>query len=354
MSIYIYCGEDLFRLEEGLKNTLKKYNIDHDHIVTIDASDKRTFNIENVLVECDSFSLFDEDKKAVIVKNPFFLSSSNKEAEKILKTDTPAVKKRKENEAKKRDARLEKLEQYLKNENSNTLLIFACFGYQADSRKKDFKLLDEYNADVISFKKMDETEFKHYVDKCLKKNCLNLSKEAYNELFERINNDTTLFHAALDKLLMYGESELNLNDIKHLVSLNTEVNIFHLTSAFTIGDLQGCLQAVDDMLLASYDYTTMISMLSKRLRSIYNMRLLHEKGYSNDEIGTRMHVKGGYVYYVLKDSSSMSAKKVLLYLNELAEIDQGIKQGILDPKNSFERFLIKNGERNNARYQRAL
>ncbi len=354
MSIFIYSGEDLFRLEEGIKNTLIKYNIDHDHIVTIDAADKRSFNIENVLVECDSFSLFDDDRKAVIVKNPFFLSSSSKEAEKVLKTDSPTVKKRKENEANKRETRLTRLEEYLKNENQNTLLIFACFGFQADSRKKDFKLLTSYQCEIVTFKKMDENEFHSYVEKQLKKNGIILKKDASIEFYERINQDTSLFHAALEKLILYGTNEYTLQDIKHLVSLNTEVNIFHLTSAFTIGDLEGCLKAVDDMLLASYDYTTMISLLSKRLRSIYNMRLLHEQGYSNDEIGTRMHVKSGYVYYVLKDSNSLNSKTVLKYLTTLANIDQGIKQGTLDAKTSFESFLIENGERQNARYQRTI
>ena len=72
MSVYIYCGEDIYRIEEGLKLLLNKRHIDADHTVTIDASDKRSFTIESVLVECDSFSLFDDECKAVIVKNPFF------------------------------------------------------------------------------------------------------------------------------------------------------------------------------------------------------------------------------------------------------------------------------------------
>ena len=112
MSVFIYAGEDIFRLEEGLKKLLKEHAINQNHIVSIDASDKRVFRIENVLVECDTFSLFDEDQKAVIVKNPFFLSSTSKEAEKVLKTDSPAIKKRKENEIKRREDRLTQLEQY--------------------------------------------------------------------------------------------------------------------------------------------------------------------------------------------------------------------------------------------------
>ena len=163
-----------------------------------------------------------------------------------------------------------------------------------------------------------------------------------------------LLHSAIEKLDLYGEKNLNLNDIKHLVSLNSDVNIFQLTTAFTQGDLKGCMEAVDDMLLANYNYTVMISMLSKRLRTLYNMMLLHETGYSNDEVAARMHVKSGFVYYALKDASHFSSKQILSYLNELADMDQGIKQGTLDPKNSFENFLIRNGKRKHAGYQRTF
>ena len=114
------------------------------------------------------------------------------------------------------------------------------------------------------------------------------------------------------------------------------------------------MEAVDDMLLANYNYTVMISMLSKRLRTLYNMMLLHETGYSNDEVAARMHVKSGFVYYALKDASHFSSKQILSYLNELADMDQGIKQGTLDPKNSFENFLIRNGKRKHAGYQRTF
>ena len=201
---------------------------------------------------------------------------------------------------------------------------------------------------------MDEMEFQKYVDQNLKQKGISLTAEAKAELLLRLGGDTMLLHSAIEKLDLYGEKNLNLNDIKHLVSLNSDVNIFQLTTAFTQGDLKGCMEAVDDMLLANYNYTVMISMLSKRLRTLYNMMLLRESGYSNDEVAERMHVKSGFVYYALKDASHFSSKQILSYLNELAGMDQGIKQGTLDPKNSFENFLIRNGKRKHAGYQRTF
>ena len=201
---------------------------------------------------------------------------------------------------------------------------------------------------------MDEMEFQKYVDQNLKQKGISLTAEAKAELLLRLGGDTMTLHSSIEKLDLYGEKNLNLNDIKHLVSLNSDVNIFQLTTAFTQGNLKGCMEAVEDMLIANYNYTVMISMLSKRLRTLYNMLLLHESGYSNDEVATRMHVKSGFVYYALKDASHFSSKQILSYLNELANMDQGIKQGTLDPKNSFENFLIRNGKRKHAGYQRAF
>ena len=42
----------------------------------------------------------------------------------------------------------------------------------------------------------------------------------------------------------------------------------------------------------------------------------------------------------------MKSEKLLSYLSELAELDQGIKAGLTDPKDGFEQFLLRNGKRN--------
>lgn len=348
--VYIYSGEDIYRLENALKRLYEENHIDKDHRVVIDASDKKTFNIQQVLNECDSFSLFDEDKKAVIVRDPFFLSSSSKEAEKVNKTDSPAVKKRKEKEATNRDNRLNMLEEYLKNENKNSLLIFLCHGYNADSRKKDYKLLTQYKAQTLNFPKMDEKDYASYVGKRLKDEGLALSNASILELIQRTSGDTLLLSQAIDKIKLYGEEKPSLEDIKHLVSSSPDLDVFKLTTAFGQGDVQGCFEAIGEMLLASYDYNTMISMLAKRLRTIYNFKLLHEKGYSNDEVATRMHVKSGYVWFVLKDSTSLSSKTLLTYLKELADIDQSIKQGESNAKDAFEDFILRNTQRKQVGY----
>lgn len=337
MSTYIYSGEDVYRQETALASLLKKNGIDQEHTVMMDASSQKTFRIESALMECDSFSLFDENRKAVILKEPFFLSASTK------KNARKAVSKKKKEEPEDRNLAL--LEQYMKNPNSNTLLVFYCHTFNADSRKKIYKMLTKYGAETVYFKKMDDEAFRNYAKEQLKKNDLKLSRDAFEELLTRVSLDTLLLHNAVEKMVLYGEHDLKLNDVQHLVSINPDVDVFKLTSCFTAGNLEGSLEAVQEMLTAGYDYTVLISMLAKRLRTIYCMRLLYEQGLDEDQIAACMHAVRGYVWHVLKDSYGLSSERILVFLNELASIDQGIKQGILVPKDSFEQFLLKYAER---------
>ena len=343
MNLYVYAGKDLYRQETALKKLLQKHGIDQDRTVVIDASDRKTFRMERVLMECDTLSLFDEGKKAVIVRNPFFLNAESSEGGKVSKSDSAAVKKRKENEQAAKERRLSMLENYLKNPSMDSLLIFECHGFQADTRKADYKLLQKYGCEMVLFDTMDEQAFIPYAKKGLKDAGVELDDRAFKMLLERCGTDTLLFHHALVRFDLYGKKELDVNDIRHLVPLNPNINVFNLTSGFTSGDLGLAMDTANEMLASGYDYMALISMITKRLRVMYNVRHLSESGLDHQTIANRLHQKKGYVYFVYKDSSRFTSKKLLSLLNQLAQLDQGIKQGKINPRYGFEQFMIRNG-----------
>lgn len=343
MSTWIYTGEDIWREEDVLKINLQKEGIDQDHTVMIDASDRKNFRMDEAIMECDTFSLFDEGKKAVILKDPYFLLVSRRKT-------TSAAKKKKDDP----EDSIEKiLTQYLKNPNPNTELIFYCHGTNAAKSRKITKLLLKYGTEYIEFNTMDEKEFRSYAEKELKKRGFNLSKPAFAELLERTGNDNLLFHNALDKLELYEQKDLDRNDICHLVSLNPKQDTLKFVSSFINGDLNGCLSVMHEMRTANYSVQSMIAMIAKRIRTVYNMKLLHEKGQSEDEIGVRLNVKRGYVWYVLKDYGSISSHTLLKWLKELADLDQAVKQGKIDPDDGFDRFILTNCRKRSVGYRRA-
>ena len=89
----------------------------------------------------------------------------------------------------------------------------------------------------------------------------------------------------------------------------------------------------------------MMLMLAGRLRALYTMKKMYEKGMSEADIAMRLSQKPYAVKKGLESTRSLSAKKLLDYLNQLAELDQGIKSGQIDPKDGFEQFVLRNGKR---------
>ncbi len=335
MSTYILSGKDIYRVEENLRHILKNHGIDREHTVVFDASEKKGFRFDAAIIECDTFSLFDDHAKAVIVKNPFFLNAGKK-------TESASSKKNADKDA---EMRISILEQYLKKPNPSAVLIFYCVGFEADSRKKEYKLLQKYHAEIIRLQKMKKWEFENYADRQLGLSHLRLSRDARNELLNRVDGDTLLLHNALDKMVLYGQESLDLNDIEHLVSLNPEVNVFRMSNAFLRGDFADVIRARDEMLAANYDDQALIMMLAGRLRAYYSYKLLYEKGLSASEIAMRMRANEYAVKISLEGASSVRSSDLLRWLSELAELDQNIKAGRIDAPSGFEMFLLKNGKR---------
>lgn len=328
MTVYLLSGKDMYRQEERLATLLKEFSIGKDYVTTFDASNAKTFRFDEALVACDTFSLFDDSaKKAIIIKEPYFLRAA-------VKTSKKEVEK---------EQRLKSLEAYLKNPNPNTLLVFYCHTFSADTRKKEYKLLASYDARIVKFELMKPWEFEKYVDDKLKENKYKLTRDARVELLERVSNDTLKFHNALVKIDLYGKKELNLEDIIHIVPMNADLNIFRMSNAFVAHDLSSTLLAVDEMLQARYDYVAMIAMLASKLRSLYNIKKLYERGLSDSMIATRLHADDWAIKKGLESCYHLQSKTVLRYLEELATLEQGIKAGRIDPKNGFEQFLLKNG-----------
>ena len=340
MSIYLLNGKDMYRQEERLASLLAEKKIEKDFVVRIDASNARAFDLEEALIECDTFSLFFfSSKKAVILKNPFFLNASSKEP-----SQKKTKKQNKGMDAKER--RISMLERYLSQPNPDTDLFFYCHGFDADTRKKEYKLLMQYKAIVIRFDKMKSWEFEKYANEQVEKAGFSLDRSGREELLARVDGDTQLLHNALVKMDLYGARKLGAEDIRRLVPLNPEVNVFRLSRMFVLGDLKGVMQAKADMIRGNYDTVAMMNLLASRLRTLYNMKKLYEIGLSEDMIATRLKQKPYSVQMGLRDLFGLGSKDLLRFLNELAELDQGIKIGKTDAREGFDLFLLRNGNRN--------
>ena len=268
----------------------------------------------------------------------FFLNSKNTGSE------SGGAKKSAGKKKKDRDDAADLLEQYCSSPSDSTDLIFYCFGYDADKRTKEYKILDAHNGHSVihlHVGNMNAVELTALVDKTLQAKHYHLTQDARAELLLRIAGQTTDFYRAMDKLELYGEKNLTLNDIEHLVSVSSSVNLWKFSDCFGNGDAAGCLRSLQEMTeIEGLPYQNVISLLAGRLRTMYNVLCLYECNVHKDEIARRTGRR--FPDMDIRAAHGKGSRTFLGWLNELAELDQGIKTGMVNDREGFESFLLRN------------
>lgn len=327
--IYLLDGKETYFLSKKKSALLNDPDLTPENITSFDGSSKTSFQIQEVLALCSMTSLFSE-KRAVIIDNPYFLKANSSP-----KTTTPKKKKT------EKDDLNSLLEEYCQNPTNTTDLILYCFGYDADKRTKAYSILKNYEnttVRMIHFGEMSPYELDTKIEKELVNGKFNLTKDALEEFKLRIGGSTTEYYRALDKLELYGQKDLNLNDIIHLIPTNPEVDIWKFGNAFLARNYTQMMRSYYELTeIEKIGIIQLITMLASQIRSVYNSVVCYENYMNEQEIKTYTGR-----YYPMKDiqsSKGRSAKDLLRILATLAKLDQDIKKGIVSDVDAFELFL---------------
>ncbi|MBP3892057.1 MAG: DNA polymerase III subunit delta [Solobacterium sp.] len=326
--IYLLDGKETYFLAKKKEQLIQESKASPENILNLDASNRTQFNLANALQFCNTISLFDENR-VVLLDQPYFLkaqSGTTKKAKKDKGEDAFSL-----------------LEAYCENPNETTELILYCFGYDADKRTKEYQLLSKHFGLTVThlhFGELSPYELEERIKQELTNHGFQLTKEAYQELVLRVGNRISNLYLALEKLDLYGKKELNYEDITHLVSSNTEVDIWRLGNAFLSGRKEACLSAYRDLIeIERMSPQAIIPILASQLRGVYMSLKCYEEGMSEMQIKE----KTGRFYPMrdIQSAGNHTSTDILKLLHELAAIDQGIKAGQLQERESFEYFLLR-------------
>ncbi len=331
MSSYIIYGKNEYLEMQQRKRILAEERIQPDQIVEIDGSDKKKFRFESVLIECNTISLFEDmGKKAVIVTNPWFLKASTGK-EESGKDD-------------KRAGLLQQMESYLKAENPDVCFLFYLIGSELDTRKKEAKLLEKYHVKKVHCDLIKPWEFGSHITEVLKKEKLELTPAARKEFDLRIGTDEFQLHHAIEKMHLYGEKKFDVDVIKQLIPEDVNLDIWKLGNAFLQGNLAEAIHCKDTMMEKGMEVMDILPLFSSQLKRAYNIMCLYDLHYDQAAIATRLHMKDTAVKMQLQTMRNQTSKRILKMLVGLAEVDQDIKRGFVEPGNAFDMYLLKYGK----------
>lgn len=305
--VYLLYGTKEFQINEEIKKICK--NIDEMNISRYDlTNDLLSLAIE----DAQTLSLF-EDKKVVIIENAdMFTGSTSKDSEIVQK--------------------------YLDNINENTTLIFIVHNDKLDTRKKITKLIKE-KGKVLEYN--DELDTISLVRKLFKG--YNIDYKTINLFIDRIGNNPLIIQNEINKIKIYKGNDKNITDedILNLTIKLIEIDIFKLIDYIVKKDKEKALELYYEMLKMNEEPIKIVVILANQFRIIYQAKELFKKGYSEKDIASILKIHPYRVKLAIQNGRNYTSKTLLKYLNDLANIDIGIKTGTLNKDLALELFILK-------------
>ena len=265
-----------------------------------------------VIEDAKTISLFG-DKKIVIADNAnMFTASTSKDSEII--------------------------EDYLKNINEYTDLIFIVHSDKIDARKKITKAIKE-KGKIIEFN--DDLDAVSLIRRLFKD--YNIEYSDIKLLIDRVGNNPLIITNEINKIKIYKGNDKNITseDILNLTNKIIEIDVFKLIDYIVRKDKENALELYNEMLKVNEEPIKIIVILANQFRIMYQSKELLKKGYSEKDIASILKIHPYRAKLAIQNSRNYTSEMLLKYLNDLADIDIGIKTGTINKDLALELFILK-------------
>ena len=304
--IYLIYGNKDFRINNEIKKITK--NTESINITKYDLNED---DIKNIIMDAETYSLF-EEKKIVIIENAnIFTSNTSKDSEII--------------------------EKYIENQNPLTTLILIVRGEKIDSRKKITKLIQK-KGKIIELN--EDINIDNFIKKELKD--YKIDNQTITIFKNRVGNNPLIIENEINKIKLYiNNNEITKEDIINVTSKTVEIDIFKLIDDIVNGNKESAIEIYHEMLKINEEPLKIIIMLANQFRIMYQSKELILKGYTEKDIASLLKIHPYRIKLALQKSRNYSSITLLKYINDLANIDIGIKTGKLNKNLALELFILK-------------
>ncbi|MCF0107158.1 MAG: DNA polymerase III subunit delta [Holdemanella sp.] len=308
MNIIVH-GSDTSRVKKRIGLLKKKYDI---QLPTIDF-DAEHIDQREILVEMDSFSIFDE-RKMIVIENCTFLCA--------------------------KDTTKYKVEEFIERSNQDDMciVVYTVYNDKLDKRKNVVKEMLA-KSELITCIALDEKSKPAFVDDICKRLDLRMDYQAREYFLNVTGLDSSRIEMELEKLKTYA-SFIDEESARALITIEPEDNIFKMTDALFGRNALLFLSYYRNFREQNMAPVAINALIASQVRFLFNVRYLMDAGYGKEEITSKLKTTSGRIYYTMKKADAFSCEELLDILEELANLDQNMKTGKMDMDEGFERFAF--------------
>lgn len=305
--VYLLYGLKDFQINEEIKNLTKNQND-----MNISRYDLNNTPLKDAIDDAETYSMFAETKTVIVENASMFTTLTSKDSDIV--------------------------ENYLNNINKSTNLIFTAHAEKIDTRKKITKLIKK----VGIVKEFNEEISPLNLTKNLLKD-YDINEKTINLFLDRVGNNPLIIQNEINKIKIYKNKDKNITDkdIINLTNKNIDIDIFKLIDYIVQKNKEKAIELYYEMLKINEEPIKIIVILANQFRIMYQSKELLKKGYSEKDIASILKIHPYRVKLAIQNSRNYSSKTLLEYLNNLADIDIGIKTGKLNKDLALELFILK-------------
>ena len=169
-----------------------------------------------------------------------------------------------------------------------------------------------------------------------------ISDDAINTLIKRIGNNLEIIYQEVEKLKIYkiDDKVITKQDILDITVENIDIDIFKFIDDIINGNKGTSLKTYKELLKLNEEPIKIVALLASKFRLMYQASTLAKKGYTEDSISEILGVHKYPVHLAILSGYKYNPKILLKYLNDLADIDIGIKTGEMDKELALELFIL--------------
>lgn len=240
---------------------------------------------------------------------------------------------------------VEKLESYIENPLSSTILVVSYKEKKLDARKKFAKLVKE-KGELVTTKKLYEKEVLQWTQEILRTKELSASPKAQALLVDHIGNDLSRIENEIEKLSVNlgKNATITEEDIEEYIGVSKDYNVFELQSAIAIKDLAKCMKII--LYFEANPKAGPIQLLLPSLYSFFSKVFMIFGAGTQDErtIATTIGVNPFFVKDYLKAASLYSytgVEKALMLLHQYNLKSIGVGSAGTEDASLLKELVVK-------------
>lgn len=311
--MYLLYGKEELLIQKKI-DQIKKEN----HLQDLDINEYQmdTVSLKEAIDDAETVSFFN-DKKAVILNQCYFLTTTNKKST----LEQP----------------IELLEEYMKHPNPSTIFICIINSEKLDERKKIVKALKK-EATVVECNQV--SNMNQFIQELFKN--YSISQENLNLFQKRVGNHLELLEQEAEKLKIAALDDKTITTelIDDLTIQTIDLDIFSLIEAIVSKRKEKAMTMLDEMIKRGEEPIMILIMLANQFRIIYQAKELYQKGYTEKNIASMLNIHPYRIKKALEKGRMFSSDVLLTYLKQLAELDYQIKNGEMNKRLGLELFLL--------------